>query len=183
MNRKKFIKKLQRELRHIDADERERIVKYYDELILDAVETGKTEDQAVSGLGSPESIAADAVAETPSKYVKRKKSTPIAEKILLLPFSIVRLSLAFAYAVTAASLGIAFFAVELSFLLVLIVGPVYAVVAAIHTGSAAITLAYLCAELLLAGLAVIMLPLIKKSFQCMFVKPMSALAKSAKNML
>lgn len=57
MTKKEFLKRLKKGLSPLDRQERERIVEYYDEMIDDRIEYGKTEEEAVEEIGSPEVIA------------------------------------------------------------------------------------------------------------------------------
>lgn len=66
MNKSKYLKKLYRKLYFFGRDERKSIVDYYSEIIDDAIESGKTEELAVSELESPEIIA--------RKYRKQRKT-------------------------------------------------------------------------------------------------------------
>ena len=58
MRKKEFLRRLEKELSHLDRDEREDILDYYDELIEDTIDkTGKTEGEVVYDLGEIEDIA------------------------------------------------------------------------------------------------------------------------------
>ncbi len=57
MTKKEFLRRLKRGISPLDRQERQRLVDYYDEMIDDRVEYGKTEEEAVEEIGSPEVIA------------------------------------------------------------------------------------------------------------------------------
>lgn len=57
MRKKEFLKTLDKELSHLDRDERNDIIDYYDELIEDTIEkTGKSEGAVIYDLGEIEDI-------------------------------------------------------------------------------------------------------------------------------
>ncbi len=56
MTKKEFLKKLKRGLAPMGGYERQQALDYYDEMIDDRIESGKTEEEAVDELGSPESV-------------------------------------------------------------------------------------------------------------------------------
>ena len=56
MKKKEFLKKLKKGLAPMGGYERQRVLDYYDEMISDRIETGKTEEEAVAELGSPEYV-------------------------------------------------------------------------------------------------------------------------------
>ncbi|MDE7263163.1 MAG: DUF1700 domain-containing protein [Anaeroplasmataceae bacterium] len=58
MRKREFLRRLGNELSHLDRDERNDILDYYDELIEDTIEkTGKTEGNVIYDLGEIEDIA------------------------------------------------------------------------------------------------------------------------------
>ena len=50
MKKKEFLKKLKKGLAAMGGYERQRVLDYYDEMISDRIETGKTEEEAVAEL-------------------------------------------------------------------------------------------------------------------------------------
>lgn len=56
MKKKEFLKKLKKGLAPMGGYERQRVLDYYDEMISDRVENGKTEEEAVAELGLPEYV-------------------------------------------------------------------------------------------------------------------------------
>lgn len=69
MNRIEFIKTLSSHLSYVMRPEEVReLVDYYDEMILDLMEEGMTEEQAVSQLDTPEQII-DSVKGAPLEWI------------------------------------------------------------------------------------------------------------------
>lgn len=58
MTQAAFLEELDRHLTGLSDEERRRAADFYRELILDGMEDGKTEEEAVEALGSPEAAAA-----------------------------------------------------------------------------------------------------------------------------
>lgn len=63
MNKTDFFEKLKKGLAPISGNERQSVLDYYDEMISDRIENGKTEEEAVAELGSPESVVENILAE------------------------------------------------------------------------------------------------------------------------
>lgn len=63
MNKTDFLENLKKRLGSISGNERQSVLDYYDEMISDGVENGKTEEEAVAELGSPESVVENILAE------------------------------------------------------------------------------------------------------------------------
>lgn len=63
MNKTDFLEKLKKGLAPISGNERQSVLDYYDEMISDRIENGKTEEEAVAELGSPESVVENILAE------------------------------------------------------------------------------------------------------------------------
>ena len=57
MKRKEFNKRLRKNLKRVGKTEREEVVNYYNEMIDDRIESGKTEEEAIAELGLPEDLA------------------------------------------------------------------------------------------------------------------------------
>ncbi|WP_225743185.1 DUF1700 domain-containing protein [Marinilactibacillus sp. Marseille-P9653] len=88
MNRIEFIKTLSSQLSYIMRPEEVReLVDYYDEMILDLMEEGMTEEKAVSQLDTPEQII-DSVKGTPLEW-----NLPISKKFS--PYLVILLILGF----------------------------------------------------------------------------------------
>lgn len=67
MGKDQFLRILRRRLRGLPAEERERILSYYREMIEDRVEGGEPEQDAVRGLGDVHFIARRILAENPNR--------------------------------------------------------------------------------------------------------------------
>lgn len=67
MNKEKFLAALRRRLRVLPADEAERILAYYREMIEDKVESGWAEEDAVREYGSVSALARKILAENPNR--------------------------------------------------------------------------------------------------------------------
>ena len=77
MNKTDFLENLKKGLGSISGNERQSVLDYYDEMISDRVENGKTEEEAVAELGSPESVVENILAEF---AVSREKNMKKYEK-------------------------------------------------------------------------------------------------------
>lgn len=71
MNKNDYLKRLERALKNISKEERQRTLSYYSELIDDRIEEGIPEAQAVSGLETPEAVASRILAETGAQPAKK----------------------------------------------------------------------------------------------------------------
>lgn len=71
MNKNDYLKKLDKALKNLSKEERQRTLSYYRELIEDRVEEGIPEAQAVSELESPEAVASRILAETGARPAKK----------------------------------------------------------------------------------------------------------------
>lgn len=67
MNKEQFLMALRRMLKRLPEDELERVLAYYREMVEDEVESGKTEEEAVSGLGDLHTLAQKILAENPNR--------------------------------------------------------------------------------------------------------------------
>ena len=67
MTQAAFLEELDRHLTGLSDEERRRAADFYRELILDGMEDGKTEEEAVEALGSPEAAAAALLQEQPAQ--------------------------------------------------------------------------------------------------------------------
>lgn len=123
MTQNEFLNKLKIHLEKIPKDEQKKILEYYSEIINDKIDEGKTEEQAVAELGSPEQIAQNVLEDyleaSPAKTKAHKKSSGVGSIIgfsVLIPFVIVMLAvlgaLSLAFIVASAGFiigGIAYF--------------------------------------------------------------------------
>lgn len=81
MTKRKFLAKLESALSSLSAEERNRQLDYYEEMIDDMIEEGMGEEEAVSRLGSVQGVAAKILSEASPDMLKKKKS-PL-KKILI----------------------------------------------------------------------------------------------------
>ncbi|MBQ9513976.1 MAG: DUF1700 domain-containing protein [Clostridia bacterium] len=136
MGKQEFIKELKGRLKGIsDKDLNERI-SFYSEMIDDLMENGKTEEEAVSELGSIDEIVKQVISETPllsvvKEKIRPKKTMSTAEKILIVlgfpvwfPLLITVLALAFTFYVLLWVGVIVVYSVEISFIGVAFAGVV-----------------------------------------------------------
>ncbi|MBR0039980.1 MAG: DUF1700 domain-containing protein [Oscillospiraceae bacterium] len=88
MNKEEYLAALRRSLAQMPAEERERQLAYYDELISDMCEDGMTETEATARLGDPAAVAQELLAALPLGTLVRSRikseSRPSALVIVLL---------------------------------------------------------------------------------------------------
>ncbi len=108
MNKTDFIRKLRIELDFLTKEEREDVVKYYDEMIQDAVEGGQTEEAFIESLGSIDSIV-DTVRKD-SGFVKkvRNKLSPEAKEAISVTAKVIGYILFVFAAILVIGLGCSF---------------------------------------------------------------------------
>lgn len=70
MNKNTFLKILKKQLRCLNASERQKNINYYDELIADMIENGFSEEAAVEKIGSPKQLAQEIITNTPPENMK-----------------------------------------------------------------------------------------------------------------
>ena len=165
MNKQEFLKALRAGLSGLPQEDAEERLSFYSEMIDDRMEDGLSEEEAVASVGSVEEIVSQTISDTPlTKLVKEKmkpnRSLRTWEIVLLIvgaplwfPLLIAALSVFFAFYVTIWSLIIAFWAIELAF----VVGSLGCVAAAVLftiQGYPFSGLAALGAGFLLAGISV-----------------------------
>lgn len=157
MNRKTFLRRLNRRLSALPAAERSRSTAYYAEMIDDRIEAGVAEEEAVAQLGDVNEIAAQILQESGAEPRRRIGALEIALLVLGSPVWLTVLA-ALGVALLAIYIAIwsaiaAVFAVDIS-----LAAAALALLAAIFSGFAGPTAALLLslgAALLLAGLAIL----------------------------
>lgn len=157
MNRKTFLRRLNRRLSALPAAERSRSTAYYAEMIDDRIEAGVAEEEAVAQLGDVNEIAAQILQESGAEPRRRIGALEIALLVLGSPVWLMVL-VALGVALLAIYLAIwsaiaAVFAVDIS-----LAAAALALLAAIFSGfaePAAALLLSLGTALLLAGLAIL----------------------------
>lgn len=150
MNREEYLEKLRLALAQMPAEEKERQIAYYDELISDMCEDGMSETEATAKLGDPAKVAEELLAALPlGTLVKtRIKSAgslsalaivllvlgfPLWFPLLISAFAVV-FSLLLALLVTIWSLAVALAAVVLSLGVAAVAAPI-ALLSGTVTGS------------------------------------------------
>lgn len=167
MNKQEFLAALGERLSGLSAEDMERSVEYYSEMIDDRVEDGLSEEEAVAALGSVDEIASRILLDMPlPKLVKAKvspKRTLRAWEIILIVLgSPIWLSLMIAALAVVLSIYIAIWAVALilySLVLSLAVSAVALVVnafAVAGTGGIAGVVLSVGAALVCAALAILL---------------------------
>ncbi len=73
MNKETFLWRLMEGLSQLEESERTQVAAYYQELVLDGVESGKTEEEVVAGFGEPAAVARQILDERGSLREKEKK--------------------------------------------------------------------------------------------------------------
>lgn len=88
MTKRKFLAKLESALSSLSAEERNRQLDYYEEMIDDMIEEGMGEEEAVSRLGSVQGVAAKILSEASPDMLKKKKS-PLKKILIALAIVVV----------------------------------------------------------------------------------------------
>ncbi len=78
MDKREFLKKLERALKKLVPEERARYISYYDEIIMDLVDGGMTEQEACAKQGDVTGIVADIMSQVEPEKVERNKPWEIA---------------------------------------------------------------------------------------------------------
>ena len=76
MNKKEFFALFREELSGLPKDDLDERVAFYEEIINDKMDEGKTEEQAISELGSVESIVEQIASETSLVKLVKEKYKP-----------------------------------------------------------------------------------------------------------
>ena len=82
MTKRKFLAKLESALSSLSAEERNRQLDYYEEMIDDMMEEGMSEEEAVSRLGSVQGVAAKILSEASPDMLKKRRSP--AKKVIII---------------------------------------------------------------------------------------------------
>lgn len=81
--KKQFLKELNRELRSLTKEERDKYLNDFEEIILDKMESGISEEDAVSGLGDVKQIANDIISSYVELDEKEKSNQKYFDKMHL----------------------------------------------------------------------------------------------------
>lgn len=126
MNKEEFLKELRKKLSGLSKSDIEERVSFYGEMIDDRMEEGLSEQEAVEGIGTVDSVVEQIMSEIPlSRLVKEKvrgdKKPNILMIVLLVigfpvwfPLAVAVLSVIFSLYVTVWSIVISFFATDLA---------------------------------------------------------------------
>ncbi len=167
MNKLKFILELQRKLSFLSADDIEKSVEYYSEIIDDYIEDGLSEDEAVAALGDIDTIVSNILAETPISHIIKRRIKPqrklgTLEIILLILGSPIWISLGLAFLAVAISIYVSLWSVIISLwavdlsLAACLLGGIASCAILLTLGHTASALYILGAALLCGGVAIFM---------------------------
>lgn len=81
MEKKEFMSLLSAQLYGLAADEQQRILDYYNELILDGLESGLSESEVIAGFGSVNDISRRVRAEWPKSNIRPYQQPPQKSKM------------------------------------------------------------------------------------------------------
>ena len=147
MNRYDFLYELKQRLSQLSADEIEKHLSYYEEMIDDRIEDGMTEEEAVASLEDVSVIAERILLDTPittlvKTKVKPKKGWTATAIVLAIIGSPIWLSLLIALVAVAVSVVVAFWAVVIAVAaavaaivlagLALLIAPIFMIGAGLH---------------------------------------------------
>ncbi|MBR4910122.1 MAG: DUF1700 domain-containing protein [Clostridia bacterium] len=76
MNKQEFLKELEKELSALPREDTEERLAFYNEMIDDMVEEGKTEEQAVAEIGSAADIAKQTLSGAPAEETENAQGKP-----------------------------------------------------------------------------------------------------------
>lgn len=176
MRKEEFISKLRKKLSGMPKKEIEERLNFYSEMIDDKIEEGILEDDAVSSLGSIDSIAEQIISDIPfSKIAKermtKKRSFKTWEIVLIAVGSPIWFSLLVALFSVVISLFAVVFALEVSLWAIIVslaVCSPFVVVAgfiSIFVNNAPIGLLFIGSGLILAGLSIVLFLIVKPTFK------------------
>lgn len=119
MNKQEFLTQLRQGLSGLPQDDIEERLTFYSEMIDDRIEEGFSEEEAVEGVGSVDSIISQIIAEVPLAKLVKEKITPkkklkVWEIVLLILGSPVWLSLLIAAFAVVLSLYVALWSLIIS---------------------------------------------------------------------
>jgi uncharacterized membrane protein len=101
MNRNEFLWALNNALSGLPQSEITRVTEYYDELITEAMDAGKTEEEACAGLGSPSDVAGRVRAEMAFIRAEQQPSAKSMNAVLLVLIGIFALPIGLPIAIAA----------------------------------------------------------------------------------
>jgi len=168
MTKNEFLDSLMQKLEGLPAEDMDRSLQYYREMIDDRIDCGASEEEAVAAMGSVEEIAAQIIAETPlppaviGEEKKKRRLTPMEIVLLVLGFPLWFSLLAAAVAVVA-SVIISFWAVVVSLYAVVLALGISAIACLISmlilffSGKGLLAAAFCGVSLVCIGLGILLL--------------------------
>lgn len=163
MNKQEFLTQLRQGLSGLPQNDIEERLTFYSEMIDDRMEEGLSEEEAVEGVGSVNSIISQIIAEVPLAKIVKEKITPkkklkVWEIVLLILGSPIWLSLMIAAFAVALSLYAALWSVIIALWAVfaafvvsafgcILEGVVFAFCGNVLSGVALIAIGFVCAGL------------------------------------
>lgn len=163
MNKQEFLTQLRQGLSGLPQNDIEERLTFYSEMIDDRMEEGLSEEEAVEGVGSVNSIISQIIAEVPLTKIVKEKITPkkklkVWEIVLLILGSPIWLSLMIAAFAVALSLYAALWSVIIALWAVfaafvvsafggILEGVVFALCGNVLSGVALIAIGFVCAGL------------------------------------
>ena len=166
MKKDEFLNELRRRLDGLSPGDIEERVSFYSEMIDDRMEEGLSEEEAVKGIGSVDSVVGQIMSEIPlsrlvKDRVKAREKHGAGFVILLIlgfpiwfPLAVTALSLIFSFFVTIWSVIVAFFATDLALAGAAVIGLI-AGVASLFSSNAAGAVFCVGAAFICAGLSVL----------------------------
>lgn len=88
MDKREFLKKLEKALKKLLPEERARYISYYDEIIMDSVDSGLSEKDAVAKQGNMNDIVADIMSQVEPEKVAKKNPWEIILFVVAYLFAI-----------------------------------------------------------------------------------------------
>lgn len=190
MNKAEFLSSLRSALSALPAEDVQKSIDYYSEMIDDRIEDGMSEDEAVSEMGDPGKVANDIIAETPLKTIVkekiRKRRAPSAGTVVLLilgspiwlPLLIVAAIMLLSFFIVLWALVVIVFVVALA-LAAASVGVIILAFKLLFSGQGSMALPAFGASLALAGSAILMF-LAARLFAIIVFKLCRAILRSIK---
>ncbi len=84
MDKREFLKKLEKALKKLVPEERARYISYYDEIIMDLVDGGMTEQEACAKQGDMTGIVADIMSQVEPEKVEKQKPLDVILLVIAL---------------------------------------------------------------------------------------------------
>ena len=119
MNKKEFLDKLQTQLAGLPQSDIKQTIDFYEEIIEERIEEGKTEEEAIADIGLVEDIVSQIISDTPLPKLMKEKIRPkrvlrVWEVVLIVLGSPIWLSLGIAVVAVILSLYISLWSVIIS---------------------------------------------------------------------